>query len=104
MSRPVTRSSTIILPINGLEDHGAIIEIEEVDNDAKVEHPAHYQHHPEGIECIDVAEIFNFNLGNVIKYIWRADHAGDALQDLRKAKEYLSREIQRRERQEEQNA
>jgi hypothetical protein len=61
-----------------------------------INHPAHYTEHPSGIECIEVTEHFNFNCGNAIKYIWRADlkHASP-LEDLRKAAWYINREIQR---------
>ena len=62
-----------------------------------VNHPAHYTGHPSGIEAIQVTEHFNFCLGNAIKYIWRAGLKGDALQDLRKARWYLDREIKRLE-------
>ncbi len=58
-----------------------------------VDHPAHYNAHPSGVECIDVVEHMGFNLGNAIKYIWRADLKHDALEDLRKAEWYLRREI-----------
>jgi hypothetical protein len=37
-----------------------------------------------------------FNLGNAIKYIWRADLKDDALEDLRKAEWYIRREIEKR--------
>lgn len=37
-----------------------------------------------------------FNLGNAIKYIWRADEKGAAVEDLRKAAWYIQREIDRR--------
>jgi hypothetical protein len=37
-----------------------------------------------------------FNLGNAIKYIWRADLKNDAIEDLKKARWYISREIDRR--------
>ncbi len=37
-----------------------------------VNHPPHYKKHKSGVECIQVTEHFNFNLGNTIKYIWRA--------------------------------
>ena len=65
-----------------------------------VDHPAHYNQHPAGIECIDVVEAFNFNLGNAIKYIWRAGLKPDAstLEDLSKAAWYIQREIERIER------
>lgn len=61
-----------------------------------VERPAHYTNHPSGIECIQVTEHMGFNLGNVVKYVWRADLKGDAVGDLRKARWYLDREIGRR--------
>jgi hypothetical protein len=63
-----------------------------------VNHPSHYVSHPSGIECIQVTEHMGFNLGNAIKYVWRADLKDDALEDLRKAAWYISREIQKRER------
>ena len=62
-----------------------------------VARPAHYTAHPSGVECITVAEHLSFCLGNVLKYVWRADLKGDALEDLRKARWYLDREIARRE-------
>jgi hypothetical protein len=61
-----------------------------------VNHPQHYTKHPSGIECIQVAEHFPFCLGNAMKYIWRADHKADAIEDLKKAIWYIEREIQRR--------
>lgn len=61
-----------------------------------VEHPAHYTNHPSGVECIQITEHMGFCLGNAIKYIWRADEKGDAIEDLRKAKWYIEREIERR--------
>lgn len=62
----------------------------------KVNHPAHYTSHPSGIECIQVTEHMGFNLGNAIKYLWRADLKGDAIEDLRKARWYIDRELQKR--------
>ena len=61
-----------------------------------VNHPPHYTSHPSGVECIQVTEHMGFNLGNAVKYIWRADEKGAPLQDLRKAVWYIEREIQRR--------
>ena len=66
-------------------------------NHDPVNHPKHYTGHPSGVECIQIAEHFGYCLGNVIKYIWRAGEKGDALEDLRKARWYLDREIKRRE-------
>jgi hypothetical protein len=53
----------------------------------------HYRKHPSGVECITVAEHFNFNLGNVLKYVWRAGHKENELDDLVKAQYYIEREI-----------
>ena len=63
-----------------------------------INHPPHYNNHPSGVECIEIIEYFNFNIGNAIKYLWRAGLKGDALEDLRKAKWMIDREIQRLER------
>lgn len=62
--------------------------------------PPHYGHHPSGVECIQITEHMNFCLGNVIKYVWRAGEKGDEVEDLKKARWYLDREIARLEREE----
>ena len=64
-----------------------------------VNKPAHYTTHPSGVECIQVTEHMSFCLGNVMKYLWRADQKGAPIDDLKKAAWYLNREIQRRENQ-----
>ena len=58
-----------------------------------VNHPAHYKYG--GIETIDFIEAkeLGYNLGNVVKYITRADHKGNRKEDLLKAQWYLTREI-----------
>jgi hypothetical protein len=58
-----------------------------------VNHPAHYK--AGGIETIDFIEAkkLGYNLGNVVKYITRADLKGNRKQDLEKALWYLNREI-----------
>lgn len=58
-----------------------------------VNQPPHYTQG--GIETIDFIEAkqLNYNLGNVVKYITRADHKGNRLEDLKKARWYLDREI-----------
>ena len=65
----------------------------EGDRGDAVNNPAHYK--VGGIETIDFIEAkkLGYNLGNVVKYITRADHKGNKLQDLRKAQWYLEREI-----------
>lgn len=67
--------------------------------DPAVDHPAHYN--VGKIEVIDVIEDAGwgraFNLGNAVKYILRAEHKGKELQDLKKARWYLDRYIQKLE-------
>jgi len=62
----------------------------------KVNHPHYYNHIP-GVECIDVVEHMSFNLGNAVKYIWRAGvkNPDTQIEDLRKAEWYIRREIER---------
>lgn len=60
-----------------------------------VNHPKHYTSHPSGVECIQVTEHMSFNLGNAVKYIWRSDLKGKEIEDLRKARWYIDREIER---------
>lgn len=60
-----------------------------------VNHPRHYTKHPSGVECIQITEHMGFNLGNAMKYIWRADLKGNQIEDLEKALWYINREIQR---------
>jgi hypothetical protein len=66
---------------------------EELNAPDNVNHPAHYK--VGGIETIDFIEAkkLGYNLGNVVKYLTRADHKGNKLEDLRKAQWYLTREI-----------
>lgn len=69
----------------------------------QVNHPKHYTSDPSGIECIDVTRHRNFNIGNAIKYLWRAGLKEDKdrklidkqVEDLNKAIWYLVDEIHR---------
>lgn len=65
-------------------------------NNDPINHPAHYTS-KNGVECIQVTEQFDFLLGNVLKYVWRAgDKPGNTkLQDLQKALWYLTRAVDR---------
>jgi hypothetical protein len=60
-----------------------------------VNHPKHYTEHPSGVECIEITEYMNFCVGNAIKYLWRAGLKGEQIEDLRKARWYIDREIAR---------
>lgn len=68
------------------------------EEDDVVNKPKHYTEHPSGIECIQVTEHMGFNLGNAVKYIWRCDLKKDAIEDLKKAKWYIEREIAKRDK------
>ena len=68
-----------------------------------VNHPSHYNSHPSGIECIEIARHHNFNIGNTIKYLWRAglkseegmEDADKQVEDLNKDIWYINDEIKR---------
>ena len=62
-----------------------------------INHPSHYTYGK--IECIDFIEDkgLNFSRGNAVKYIVRAGHKEDELEDLKKARWYIDREIKRLE-------
>ena len=64
-------------------------------SDDPVNSPGHYKWLP--VEAIEITEHFSFTLGNALKYILRADHKGKPIEDLKKARWYLDREIRRRE-------
>jgi hypothetical protein len=63
-----------------------------------VDHPAHYGGADNPYEAIKVIEAWGlgFNLGNTVKYIARAEHKGATVEDLKKARWYLDREISNR--------
>lgn len=67
-----------------------------------VNHPTHYNSSPSGVECIDVIEHMTLNVGNAVKYLWRAGLKVDAkakrLEDLKKSVWYIQREIGRLEK------
>lgn len=69
-------------------------EYDEVD---MVNHPPHYQHGIEPIEFIESHNL-NFNLGSAVKYIARAPYKGKELEDLKKAKWFIEREIKRHDK------
>jgi hypothetical protein len=65
-----------------------------------INHPAHYNKHPSGVECIDIIRHHSHNVGAAIKYLWRAGlKDGESnLKDLKKALWYLQDEIAREEK------
>lgn len=65
-----------------------------------VDHPKHYGGADNPYEAIKVIEAWSlgFNLGNTVKYIARAEHKGATVEDLKKARWHLDREIANREK------
>src|SRR5574344_420363 len=63
-----------------------------------VDHPAHYNSNPCGVECIDVVRYHDFDTGNAIKYLWRCGLKGEGgrtrlekeIEDLEKAVWYCN--------------
>ena len=62
-----------------------------------VSHPAHYNSHPSGVECITITRWMSGNLAAAVKYIWRSGLKGDAIEDLKKAQFHIADEIARLE-------
>lgn len=67
----------------------------------RVNHPKHYNSHPSGIECIEIARHYCFSIGNAFKYLWRAGLKKDncvkdidkEIEDLEKAIWYINDRI-----------
>lgn len=90
-----------------VERNAAPLQPEVEQEPESINHPAHYNMHPSGVEAIDILEHFTFNVGSSIKYAWRAglklhgtpkvheDPYEARLRDLKKAVWYLDREIDR---------
>ena len=87
--RPPMRMRTVAI---GLSDFSVKDRMKQVAKD-NVNHPEHYK--TGGIETIDFIEAksLGYHLGNVVKYVTRADHKGNRLEDLKKAQWYLNRAI-----------
>ena len=69
----------------------------------KINHPTHYTSSKaccsgcgKPIECIDITRHLPFNIGNVIKYLWRLGLKDDDVSELKKAAWYLNDEIKER--------
>lgn len=64
-----------------------------------VNHPKHYTSDPSGVECITITRHRSFNIGNAIKYLWRAGlkepDTDKTIEDLEKAIFYIKDEIAR---------
>ena len=92
--RPPMRMRTVAI---GLSDFSVKDRMKQVAKD-NVNHPEHYK--TGGIETIDFIEAksLGYHLGNVVKYITRADHKGNRLEDLKKAQWYLNRAISNMEK------
>ena len=64
-----------------------------------VNHPKHYGGKDNPLEVINIINHYklNFELGNLIKYVLRADNKGNRKQDLQKALWYLQYELNKDE-------
>lgn len=80
------------------------VDVEEPAEEDAVNHPSHYTSDKSGVECIQITRHRNFNIGNAIKYLWRAglkedtslDNLEKEIQDLEKAAFYIQDEIKRK--------
>jgi len=91
----IAKTREVLQPVKPLIFNGQKpIKVPEAD---MVNHPPHYK--VGGVETIEFIEAknLNYHLGNAVKYISRAFYKGNPLQDLKKARFYIDREISRRE-------
>ncbi len=91
------------LDLSGLSGLSATLVYMDETVDA-VNHPPHYGGFSNGAEVIDITEHLTFNGGNAVKYVARSTrkdgkNKGNVLEDLRKARWYIDREIERIESQ-----
>ena len=64
----------------------------------QVNHPKHYNQHPNGVECIEVIRHYTCDIANALKYLWRAGlkpemgkaDADKEIEDLKKALWYIN--------------
>lgn len=84
--------------MNNLEHPKNYTEVYQVAEDM-VNHPHHYTSDPSGVECIQIVRHRNYNIGNAIKYLWRAGIKNEQkhIEDLKKAVFYINDEIKRLE-------
>ncbi len=83
-------------PVDGEERRGLHLSVPDQADDA-VNHPSHYTSHPSGVECIEITRHMGFNVGNALKYLWRAGQKDPdkEIEDLQKAVWYLNDEIEK---------
>jgi len=66
--------------------------------DDPINHPSHYTSHPSGVEAIVICEHMSFCVGNAVKYMFRHGLKTNAIEDLKKSRWYIDREISRLEK------
>lgn len=54
----------------------------------------HYVNHKSGVECWNIVEWQSFNVGCAVKYMWRRKDKNSEIEDLKKAANYLRRELE----------
>jgi hypothetical protein len=88
------------IPKDGWSRHLSLVHFDRFPQHETVNHPQHYGGSDNPYEAIKVIEAWKlgFNLGNTVKYILRAPHKNSLLEDLKKARWYLDREIENQEK------
>ncbi len=71
-------------------------------DDDLINHPYHYTWHPSGVECKDIIQEFSYNIGSAMGYLWRHKYK-NGVQDLKKAIQHIQFEIERLEKEKQDN-
>ena len=91
---PITAPTDTEFSTGGQVVEGATTGITESD---AINHPLHYNQDPSGVECIQIVRHRTYNIGNAIKYLWRAGLKDEdtKIEDLEKAVWSIRDEIDR---------
>ena len=95
---PEDERNILIADIKELRDKvfNSLTDTKKDDNEIhdSVNHPKHYTSHASGVECIEITRHYNFDIGNAIKYLWRAGLKKEqGLSDIEKEKEDCQKAI-----------
>ena len=95
---PENERNILIADIKELRDKvfNSLTDTKKEDNEIhdSVNHPKYYTSHPSGVECIEITRHYSFDIGNAIKYLWRAGLKKEqGLSDIEKEKEDCQKAI-----------
>lgn len=89
MHNVVMHLDTKLLGLEAKSFWSSYCKMERIYTDHEIQPQDRYSHHKYGIECRFVTKHYPFNIGNIIKYIWRLGHKDDVITELKKIRDYI---------------